>query len=942
MKKKLFTIIVNWTGILWVCLHIRKIIPRKGFMVLCYHRVLDIRLREFGLMHGVVDATVRDFDAQMKFLSKHYNVMTLSQLISRLKSKSLPGNSVAITFDDAYKDIYTNAFPILKKYGLPATVFVCADYIGPTENLYWWDYLAYIVKNTKKKKFTIKLNGVNRTFDLSNYQARLKVNKELNSFIKRNLDNAQRKIILDNVKKSLAINIPLSVTKDLFLNIKDIKDLLNNGFEFGSHTITHPTLTSSTHDELEREIVDSKKVLEEKISSPVSTFAYPSGVYNDKCKEYAKKANYECACSYDYGINNYETDLFEIKRIDINSDVNINSFKAQMVFPTFMNYSSSKKQKKKTETGISGLAQAIKLKGWDNGLNDFINASHPSRRISILKSSAGIAAAWKYLINFTGNEKRALIMENGLGGVTCSLAKHYEEIHCIHNVLDNIECIKSNVENRKIKNVFFLQISDFLNYPYKYASFDAIIIQDIHHMFLSGERSHIDSVHFKHVIQSLIKLLKLSGSLTLLFDNKYSYIYWLRNLRTWRFSQLKSYYQERISIRLVRKILKREGFHFVNIYIASPSINDAKEMFNSNNPPGFFPVTNIKKFLGNVFLYSRYLRFVSPAFVVSASRIPAQSLYENMVKSLLKEDGKGYYLRRLQPADQKVILSIQSGPLSGSNVVVKLPLNDVSLKRCSNNRDVLRLLHKDKILTGLISAIAKSGNSKEQPYFIEEFISGVVFDSPSQKYLSVVEKSFELLIEFHQTTLSKTLINDSVYDEIFEKQFEDLFKNLSSKHAKNCIHDMKKVEEYIRKDIIQKQIPLVLFHADYKAENLIFNPRTLNVRGIIDWDLAMPRGLPLLDVIHLLISKVRVYNKISLSDLITNKVIPMKYNKKEWDYLNKYVKALGLDIDLIPVLSIMYWIHHITYRVGPYMKTQKKWLENNVYKPLEKVKSLYL
>jgi peptidoglycan/xylan/chitin deacetylase (PgdA/CDA1 family) len=79
------------------------------------------------------------FERQMAFLRKQgYNVVPLNKLIDIISSKkSIPPKTVAITLDDGYENNYTNAFPILKKYNIPATIFVVVEKIGQYEYLNW-------------------------------------------------------------------------------------------------------------------------------------------------------------------------------------------------------------------------------------------------------------------------------------------------------------------------------------------------------------------------------------------------------------------------------------------------------------------------------------------------------------------------------------------------------------------------------------------------------------------------------------------------------------------------------------------------------------------------------------------------------------------------------------------------------------------------------------
>lgn len=76
------------------------------------------------------------FDRQMGFLKKHrYNVIALEKLVELIKGKKkIPPKTLCITFDDGYKDNYLYALPILKKYNLPATVFIIFSEVGRPQN----------------------------------------------------------------------------------------------------------------------------------------------------------------------------------------------------------------------------------------------------------------------------------------------------------------------------------------------------------------------------------------------------------------------------------------------------------------------------------------------------------------------------------------------------------------------------------------------------------------------------------------------------------------------------------------------------------------------------------------------------------------------------------------------------------------------------------------
>jgi len=88
------------------------------------------------------------FSKQMEFLHKFkYNVISLEEMVTLIRDKKrIPHKTVAITFDDGYDNNYLCAYPVLKKYGFPATIFVITDFIGK-EGFLTWDQIRQMQDN---------------------------------------------------------------------------------------------------------------------------------------------------------------------------------------------------------------------------------------------------------------------------------------------------------------------------------------------------------------------------------------------------------------------------------------------------------------------------------------------------------------------------------------------------------------------------------------------------------------------------------------------------------------------------------------------------------------------------------------------------------------------------------------------------------------------------
>lgn len=127
----ILSFILYFSGIAWIFTFIRKRILKKFIStVIMYHRIRNDN-KDLD-----ISVTTKTFDRQMKYLKTHFDVASLDTLIDNIKKKTrTKTDSVAITFDDGYKDNYSNAYFILKKCKLPATIFLITGEIGKNDDM---------------------------------------------------------------------------------------------------------------------------------------------------------------------------------------------------------------------------------------------------------------------------------------------------------------------------------------------------------------------------------------------------------------------------------------------------------------------------------------------------------------------------------------------------------------------------------------------------------------------------------------------------------------------------------------------------------------------------------------------------------------------------------------------------------------------------------------
>jgi peptidoglycan/xylan/chitin deacetylase (PgdA/CDA1 family) len=273
--------------------------------ILYYHRVNDDNDPFFPSLPLAV------FERQMRHIARRYEVVSLRGLLDHLESGS-SSSVVAITFDDGYRDNYENAFPVLHRFGLPATIFLTTGSLDSDEPL-WFDVLAGALKHTSREFLDLEVD-LPRRFWLRDCNERLHAQRELLALLRRAPDE-ERKERLTMILRELAA--PTASAGRIMLTWNDVRSMKPRGIDFGGHTVTHAYLSRLSRDRVAWEISECKRRIEDELQEPIVHFAYPNGREEDFAswnKEVIRNAGYQAALTTLWGLNVPTTDRLELRR----------------------------------------------------------------------------------------------------------------------------------------------------------------------------------------------------------------------------------------------------------------------------------------------------------------------------------------------------------------------------------------------------------------------------------------------------------------------------------------------------------------------------------------------------------------------------------------------------------------------------------------------------
>jgi peptidoglycan/xylan/chitin deacetylase (PgdA/CDA1 family) len=301
-----------------------------GALILGYHRITPTA----GDVYEVC-VSPENFAEHLDILRKYTRPISLSKLVGHLKEDSLPPNSVAVTFDDGYADNLYHAKPVLEKYEVPATIFVCTGYAGRE---FWWDELERLVRASQADLYALHLQVGKSLFqwdqpngnpEAEDLQVRRQFRHALYHFLLA-LDIEDQNDAMHTIRNWSSLPADeISISRGM--SHQELLQLVEGGLiELGAHTRHHPMLPRLSFERQKDEIDSSKRDLEELLGEHVAGFAYPNGKATDDAKRIVQEAGFAFACTSLHDVVRPGCDLHELTRFwqkDVNGDKFLQSLK---------------------------------------------------------------------------------------------------------------------------------------------------------------------------------------------------------------------------------------------------------------------------------------------------------------------------------------------------------------------------------------------------------------------------------------------------------------------------------------------------------------------------------------------------------------------------------------------------------------------------------------
>jgi peptidoglycan/xylan/chitin deacetylase (PgdA/CDA1 family) len=268
-------------------------------LIIGYHRVVEDFATAAETENPAMLISRSMFERHVDWVGSHFRFVSLDDIDAQLaEGRPFEEPVAAITFDDGYRDVYEQAYPVLRRKGIPAAVFVVTDLLGG----YVWQ-LHDRLYNVMTRAFETWENPERELFGLLNElgiaspsEMRTRVTTKnpsmLVSTLLPTLPQAAVGRMISHLEAGLGNGVgqmPLSMTWPM------LTEMRRAGFTIGSHTRTHVSLPMESPDVIDEELEGSRRDLERELGEPIRQFAYPGGHFTPEVVDAAYRAGYQFA-----------------------------------------------------------------------------------------------------------------------------------------------------------------------------------------------------------------------------------------------------------------------------------------------------------------------------------------------------------------------------------------------------------------------------------------------------------------------------------------------------------------------------------------------------------------------------------------------------------------------------------------------------------------------
>ena len=297
---------------------------RNTIGIFTYHAVIEEPLPFFDWCF--LDAEL--FRKQVAYLSKHFDIISLSDAADMVQAGEIDGPKAVITFDDGYKNNHDVALPILKEYSAPASIYLVSDLLGSDRSV-WFTRLIMALDGTPLKQVSFQ----DRSWTITTADEKANCCADMQQMLKH-LSHAELLEKVGEIEDLLQMPRDPVLSEDSpfrMLDQQTFDNMLSSGLiEFGAHTRNHMILSRLSSEVKQEQIASSIAGVEQLTGKRCEHFAYPNGSlddYDNESIDMLAANNIRSAVTMNPGPVAASDNMLQLNRYPVGADTTYSRFK---------------------------------------------------------------------------------------------------------------------------------------------------------------------------------------------------------------------------------------------------------------------------------------------------------------------------------------------------------------------------------------------------------------------------------------------------------------------------------------------------------------------------------------------------------------------------------------------------------------------------------------
>lgn len=528
---------------------------------------------------------------------------------------------------------------------------------------------------------------------------------------------------------------------------------------------------------------------------------------------------------------------------------------------------------------------------------------------------------WRFILPDLPTNARLLCIDTRYGTTALALAQLGAQVSLAHHDGVTLDLIRERAAQHGCAIVESTCLDPGAPHlPYADASLDGVVIHDIniHNRYRDNPRVPANfSFTAPAFLRELWRIVKNNGFVYLGVRNALGYDQlqdWLTCILTGKFGAATP--QGVVPARLQRR-LRRAGFEGVRLKPYTMLNGVVHEIIPAtgyrSTHNSFLRTERIKETLLGA--YGR--RLLAPAYgAVAFKGLPRASLLDRLGGQLADT---GYRVRPVQepsgflrylalPGKAIITFGIRRG--APDNVVTVIPFTqDIIDSRRREMVEINELRKSVPAISGLLPKIYAETSFRQRSCFVISEIAGTTVDRNVAQLGSITVRAAELLSRMTEQTLHWPNPTDHVHDielRHISEAFAYRYPSLATTAAAFA--------DPLRAQLAMHACPTVRLHGDYKLENLILDPKTLEIRGVIDWEHSRPDSFPLIDILYLIVYNRIMVEKRDFLSIYLDTILPRRFTVSEHHLYDTFCQQARLSEPLQDTLIRLFFLHHAACR----------------------------